>query len=91
MTEAFEQVANNQGPQHPQLDALAVARLVNRAHGGPVIAAWNVDQLDQPWVDLFLGLAEDLPKKRARQQLVAQKVKEFEAAHPTYMKYRQRH
>lgn len=83
-------MAAKQTVSHPALDNLTLARIINRLHGGNVIAAWEVDQLDDVWLDVFLGVGEELPKKQQRQRLIAQKFKEFESEHPTFGKYRQR-
>ncbi len=32
--------------------------MINHLHGGPVIAAWDVSQLDDAWLDTFYALAE---------------------------------
>lgn len=84
-------MADKQPAEHPALEALTMARMINRLHGGNVIAAWQVNQLDLIWLDVFLGLSEDLPALRQRQQLIAAEMKKFEAEHPTYMSYRKRH
>jgi|GEM_PF-4112412 len=35
--------------------------MVNEAHGGPVIAAWEVDLLDDTTLDALAGFRRDLP------------------------------
>lgn len=83
---ALEQVANNQPARHPLLDDVALARIINRVHGGPVVKAWEVGGLDETWIDMFVGLTEDLPRKRARQRMIAKLHQDFEKSHPTYGK-----
>jgi len=92
LSSALQALAEERSVEHPLLDAVTIARLINRAHGGPVISAWQVDELDDTWVNVFVGMYEELPKARARQRLIKQKHKEFEASHPNYGKYgTQRH
>lgn len=62
-----------------------IARLVNQAHGGPVLAAWDVDQLDEAWLYAFIGLA-DLPRRQAPQRAINRKFEEFRNSHPTFGK-----
>ena len=71
---------------HPRLDQLSLARVINRMHGGPVITAWEVEQLTDEWIDLYLGIAVDLPRKQERARAIKKLFNEFEAAHPTYGK-----
>ena len=54
-------MARGGAPDHPVLSRLLLARMVNAAHGGPVIAAWEVDQLDDVTLDALVGFQRDLP------------------------------
>jgi len=63
---------------------VTIARLINKVHGGLVISAMDVDQLDEAWVDVFLGIAIELPHKQERQKIIDNKFREFERTHPTY-------
>lgn len=72
-------VANKKYTDHPHLNALTIARIINRLHGGPVITAMEVDQLDEDWIDSMLGVAIDLPAMQARQNSVTQWHQSFEA------------
>ena len=71
-------------PDHDRLESVTLARLINKVHGGAVITAMEVDQLDEVWIDVFLGITVDLPAKKRRQQVIAAKFEEFERSHPTY-------
>ena len=66
------------------MNSLAVARLVNKAHGGAVMTAMEVEQLSDDWVDFFEGVMVTLPKKQERERRIRQKFEQFEREHPTY-------
>lgn len=66
------------------LDALGKARMINRLHEAPVVAAWDVEQLDAVWMDVFMGMAYELPAKRKRIETEQERFRKFEQAHPTY-------
>jgi len=65
-----------------------LAKLINLQCAGAVIAPWEVDQLDEEWVDVFKGLAE-LPNLRATYQAFDKRLVEIRSKHPTYRKYLQ--
>lgn len=65
---------------------MRVAQLINRLHEGPVMAAWEVDQLDEAWLFAFYGLA-DLPRKQRPKQMLDRKFAEIRSKHPTYRKF----
>lgn len=58
---------------------LGIAQQINRAHGGPVIAAWQVGQLDEGTISLYTGMAWRLPKMRAAAQAVEKRLAELRA------------
>lgn len=66
------------------MNDVTLARIINKVHGGPVISAMEIESLDETWVDVFLGIAIELPAKTARQQAIKNKFAEFERSHPTY-------
>lgn len=43
------------------LKSIALARIINKYSHGAVIAPWEVEELDEMWLDAFRGLAYDLP------------------------------
>lgn len=55
-------------------------------HGGPVISAWEVEQIDEIWLDAFMGMAVDLPSKKKRVKAEKDRFREFEKKHPQYGK-----
>lgn len=78
MSDALEAMAQGRVTGHERLDDVAIARIVNRVHGAAVVSAWDVGQLPDEWVDVFIGIAIDLPRKQARRKAIDQKFKEFE-------------
>ena len=45
-----------------------LARMINRLHGAPVLAAWEVEGLDEMWVDTFFALAQSQREEEALQR-----------------------
>lgn len=80
-------MAAGQPANHERINDVTIARLINKVHCGPVITAMEVDQIDETWLDVFLGITVDLPRKQARADLIKRKFEEFERKHPTYGKY----
>jgi hypothetical protein len=70
----------------PHIQAVWIAQRINHLHGGAVIAAWDVDTLDELWLQALLGLS-DLPQRQAPQKAINAKFAEFRAKHPTYRKH----
>ncbi len=54
-------VARTGRTNDPFLSNIFIAQRINRLSGGAVIAAWEVDQLPDDVLDVFAGLANDLP------------------------------
>lgn len=59
---------------------MITAQIINRIHGGTVIAAWEVDRLDQAWLELFYGVAEMRTVQRER-QIIENEFAKFRAEH----------
>lgn len=59
--------------------------MINNVHGWPVVAAWEVSQLDELWL-YALGSVADLPRRAAPIQAIEKKFAEFRSRHPTYRK-----
>jgi hypothetical protein len=51
--------------------------LINKVHGGPVISAMEVNQLDDEWVDVFIGISVDMPNMQARKKAIDNAFKAF--------------
>jgi hypothetical protein len=62
-----------------------LANVINKAHGAAVIAAWEVDELDELWIETFLGLST-LQRRQAPQKAIEKEFAKFRASHPTYRK-----
>ena len=59
---------------HPTLSKIQLANMTNRLHGGPVIAAWEIDQLPDDWLDAMVLTGIKLPElQRGFQKLEAYK------------------
>ncbi len=72
--------------RHPKIVAVQLAKLINLQCGGAVITPWEIEQLEEEWLDVFEGLAE-LPNLRAQYQAFDQRLAEIRSQHPTYRKY----
>lgn len=64
-----------------------MASEINQQCGGALIAPWEVGALPDEWINLFEGLALDLPEMRKAEQAVRQRFEKFRQDHPTYRKY----
>ena len=63
-----------------------MAKLINQECGGAVVAPWEVSQLDDEWMDVFVGLTE-IPKIRESFQAFDKRLEEIRRSHPNYRKY----
>jgi hypothetical protein len=86
LNDALDLAARGKETGHTRLLAVQYARLINQFSGGTVIAPWEVSQLDEEWLEVFLGLI-DLPRLRANHQAFDKRLAERRQAHPTYRKY----
>ena len=86
LNDALEYAARTGHTDHEKLRAVEVAKLINLLSAGAVIAPWEVEQLDEEWVDVFRGLAR-LPSMRASYQAFDRRLAEIRSKHPTYKKY----
>lgn len=64
-----------------------LAQLINGAHGGGVVSAWDIGELDDVTIDVFRGLAEQLPAMQRTHQEWGRRRAEWLAQHPTYRRY----
>ena len=60
--------------------------MINQQLGGTVIAPWEVEQLDEIWLDVFYGLQE-LPDLRKNYQDFEKLLAERRNSNPGYRKY----
>ena len=63
------------------------ARYVNAAHGAPVIAAWEVDELPDDWIDTMTALATKMPGLQAGLAKLEANKQAWRNRHPTYRKH----
>jgi len=61
-----------------------LAQLINRIHGGTVIAAWEIDELDDATLDVFRGLVNELPDLQQAEKATQAKRLAWLSQHPTY-------
>ena len=71
---------------HPLLTQIALARTINLASGGAVIAPWEVDQLPETWLDAFRFSVSDLQVATRARQKIQDVHSAWLAKHPTYGK-----
>ncbi len=72
---------------HPILEAIMLAKYTNQAHGAPVIAAWDVTQLPDEWLDAMIALTTELPQIEKGYAVVEAHLSAWRAKHPTYRKH----
>ena len=63
------------------------ARYINAAHGAPVIAAWEIDQLPDDWLDTIIAIATEMPRFREGLAKVEAYKQAWRNSHETYRKH----
>ena len=86
LDEALSAAAKSGRTNHPQLLAVSRARLINQQLGGAFVAPWEVEHLDEIWLDVFAGLQE-LPDLRKNYQEFEKLLIERRNSNPGYRKY----
>ncbi len=86
LDDALHYAAQKGATGHEKIRAIELAKRINLQCGGAVIAPWEVDQLDDEWIDVFLGLTR-LPDLRANYQAFDRRLAEIRSRHPTFKKY----
>jgi hypothetical protein len=84
--DALQETASGGAASDPFLRNVLAAQIINRVHGGAVVSAWDVGDLDETMIDVFYGLVQDLPELQqgeARAQTVRM---EWLRSHPSYGK-----
>lgn len=66
---------------------MLLAQLVNRLHGGAVVSAWDIGELDDVTIDVFRGLVEELPTMQRTHQEWERRRAAWLAQHPTYRQF----
>lgn len=80
-------MANGGAVEHPILQKIMLARYTNQAHAAPVIAAWEVDQLPDDWLDAMIALTTDFSGMQKGLAKVDAELSAWRASHPTYRKH----
>lgn len=88
MNDALNDAARTGQTQHERILAVQYAKLINFQSGGTVIAPWDVPQLDEEWLNVFLGLL-DLPRRRENYQAFERRLIQRRQENPNYRKYLQ--
>ena len=68
-----------------------IANAINNQSGGPLIGAWQVDQLPQEWINAFMAISRGLPKMHKGIALIKKKKEEIVSKHTTYRPIPKRH
>lgn len=71
----------------PVLTNINMAQMANRLHGGPVVAAWEIDQLPDDWLDAIVATSVELPEYERGFAKVEKHKVAWRAKHPTYRKH----
>lgn len=61
MTSALLEVARDGRTSDKRLKAVFLAKKANEVMGGAAIMPWDVENLPDEWLDVFCGLADELP------------------------------
>ena len=68
------------------ITAVWLAGEINRRCGA-LVPPWEVNSLPDEWLELFEGLAIDLPDLKKTADVVKSRFEAFRKQHPTYRKY----
>ena len=68
-----------------------IAYAINTQAGGPLIGAWQVDQLPQDWINALLAVSKGLPKMKEGMRIIEKVKAEIISKHPTYRPIPKRH
>jgi len=65
----------------PDLYSVYLAKVINQASGGAVIAPWQVGQLPDTWVDLFQAMIGELPNTQTAIAKIENRKAQIRAEH----------
>jgi hypothetical protein len=84
-----ELLALSQGLQTswPPLADLLLARKVNLAHGGALVGAWEIPQLDEATLVIMQAFVDDFSGMQGGQAKVEAHLANWRNSHPTYRKH----
>jgi hypothetical protein len=63
-------LSGGKGTTDPLLSAFLLAKQINLAAGGTVVAPWEVGELPEEWIEAARGLTLTLPEMRAGKEQV---------------------
>jgi len=69
-----------------KINAVYLAKAINHLSGGAVVAPWEIDTLDQEWIDTFWLMLVDLPKAQQNSQEIESIKEKIRREHPTFGK-----
>lgn len=88
MTAGLLSLSAGGGTSEPPLIGYILARRINQAAGGTVVAPWEVGQLPDEWIDAATAIIEELPGMQDARAKVAERIRAWREKHPGY---RQKH
>lgn len=84
LTDALLSIADSGAANHPLLARVFLARQINMAHAGAVVSAWDIGELDDSTIDVFVGMVQDLPGMQQAEKNAQTRRAAWLAQHPTY-------
>lgn len=69
---------------HPVLSKILLARAINRALGGGVVAPWDLESLPEDILDALVAFVRDLPDLQRSFREAEEAFARWRAQHPTY-------
>ena len=85
--DALPEIAKTGRTTDPLLARIGLARSINQFSGGAIISPWQVDELDEAWLDTFRVLADELPTMQKAYARIESVKNAWLAKHPTYGKH----
>lgn len=82
-------MAQTGATENELLSNILIARIINTAHGGTVVGAWEVDLLPDEYVDACRALTLGFPGIQKGMERVEEIMQEHRRNHPQYRKYKQ--
>jgi hypothetical protein len=86
LIDALPELLERGTTRHPLLIAISLARMINQASGGAVISPWEVEHLDESWLDGFRFVNDELVSAAGSRQKVQAAKNRWLSQHPTYGK-----
>jgi hypothetical protein len=75
MTPALLSLAHGEGTEDRFLAGVLMARRINEAAGGTIVAPWEVNELPPEWIEAALALTGRLPELQKGLQKVEEHIK----------------